>query len=255
MKLPDLVQITRKDRVSEEEFYPAVNAMYEQIWERLLPAQVLTDGLSHTVANNVLTSGDAPVPDCQTCGACCAAVVCVGVRPGEDVESGKYWDVTAGELVVDRYLKREPESFRCASLAGKIGERVSCTIYESRPAICRHFEAGSDRCHALRRAYGLEPFLSLMEMAAANAKLRERRSAEPPQGTIRNAKIEADAESGALQIKALMWDGSLRPIHRYDPAAESWFQFEFEGLTIEQANELIGRRGGKRKRPANRPET
>src|SRR5205085_9638922 len=42
-------------------------------------------------------------------------------------------------------------------------ERTRCEMYELRPRSCRAFEAGSDRCRAVRRAYGLEPPLALSE--------------------------------------------------------------------------------------------
>src|SRR5438874_10163243 len=107
MGTSDFVQITRRDKFSEEEFYPAVHSMYEQIWGNLLPPQLVTDGLSNTIRNNVVTPPDAPIPDCLTCGACCQSLLCVGVRPSDKVHPELCWDITstAGnkEIVVDRY--------------------------------------------------------------------------------------------------------------------------------------------------------
>ena len=170
-----LVQITRRNKIAEDEFLPFVNAMYEQVWGNLLPPQILTHDLSNTVAGNIITPTDEPIPDCITCGACCGSLICVGVNPGNPISSKDCWEITKegenGEFTVDLYIKRNEESFSCSNLEGKIGEKVGCSIYETRPPMCRVFEAGSDRCHAIRRAYGIEPFLSLMEMFEARQKL------------------------------------------------------------------------------------
>lgn len=50
---------------------------------------------------------------------------------------------------------------RCVALVGRPGERVACTIYETRPTPCRefpsHFEDGAPnpKCDALRASIGL----------------------------------------------------------------------------------------------------
>ena len=54
------------------------------------------------------------------------------------------------------------------------------------------FEAGSDKCHALRRAFGFEPFLSLEGMSEAIEKLEAKPEKSEPKETIRDVKfIEA----------------------------------------------------------------
>jgi Fe-S-cluster containining protein len=78
------------------------------------------------------------------------------------------------EIVVDRYMRRDGETLACVALGGSVGEKVECTIYETRPAMCHHFDAGSDRCHAIRRAFFLESFLSIEEMTEAVEKLDSR---------------------------------------------------------------------------------
>lgn len=35
---------------------------------------------------------------------------------------------------------------RCGQLKGKLGDDVSCGVYEDRPAMCKLFEPGSDKC-------------------------------------------------------------------------------------------------------------
>jgi len=239
----EFVQLTRKSKIPEDEFYPAINRMYEHIWQQLMPPQLVTDGLSNTIKNNVVTPADAPVPDCLTCGACCQSLLCVGVRPSDSVDPKIVWDVTVEtggkEIVVDRYLKRNEETLACAALEGTIGERVACTIYETRPVMCHHFDAGSDRCHAIRRAFGIEPFLTLDEMSEATEKLDRQPERYLPEQIIRNAQIRQDNETGEYIIRASLKNGELIEIHRYDPELESWMQFEFDGLSLDGAAKLI----------------
>lgn len=217
-----------------------LDKMYEQIWQNLLPPQILTDSLSNTVAENIITPSDAPIPDCMTCGACCASSPCIGVSPAEKVPVEDFWEITADDgIVVDRFLKRTDETFSCVALEGTIGEQVSCRIYEQRPRACRLFEAGSDKCHALRRAYGIEPFLSLMEMASAVKKLKSESALPASKDTIRNVKIVGRKDTNLLEITVWLEDGSVRKIHTFEPERESWMQFEFDGLTLEQARDLI----------------
>lgn len=243
MNKMDFVQITRQKKIAEKDFYPMIVAMYEQIWQNLLPPQILTNGLTVKRANNVITPPDAPVPDCVTCGVCCGAMLCVGVRPNEQVAEENYWDITikggAGEIVVDRYLRRDAETLACAML--EIGEQKTCKIYESRPRMCRDFDAGSDKCHALRRAYGLEPFLSVEEMMEALQKLDVQPEKSASAEKIKEVKF-IEAENGEMQIRAYLRDGSDKIIHTFDFDKEIWRQFEFDGLTLMQAANLINSR-------------
>jgi hypothetical protein len=108
--------------------------------------------------------------------------------------------------------------------------------------MCRDFEAGSDRCHALRRAVGVEPFLTLEEMAEAKEKLDAKPSKSNPANIIRNAEIRSDDETGRHTIIALMRHGTLKEIHSYDPANETYFQFEFDGLSLDSARKIIDSR-------------
>lgn len=242
MSTSEFVQITRRDRIPETEFYPMVHRMYEHIWTKLLPPQLVTEQLSSRVKNNIVTPHDAPIPDCLTCGACCQSLLCVGVRPSDNVDRERYWEITTesedAELVVDKYLKRNGETLACAALEGMIGEKVACTIYETRPVMCHHFDAGSDRCHAIRRAFGIEPFLKLDEMSEALEKLEQKPVSADPSGVISNAQIKKDADGNHV-INALMKDGTLRQIHSYDPDRETWMQFEFDGLKMSEAQKLI----------------
>src|SRR5687768_10980669 len=95
MNTTQFVQITRQNKIAEKEFYTTISAMYEQIWQNLFPAQILTGGLTTRRDRNVVTPADAPVPDCVACGACCMAMLCVGVRPHEEISAEHYWDIIA----------------------------------------------------------------------------------------------------------------------------------------------------------------
>ena len=52
---------------------------------------------------------------------------------------------------------------RCAALAGRVGERVSCGIHEWRPSPCREFGLrapmglGDEACNRARARHGLAP--------------------------------------------------------------------------------------------------
>lgn len=248
----EFVQIERREKFSEEEFYPMITSMYERIWINLLPPQLVTEDLPTKVSRNIVTPADAPVPDCLTCGACCGAMICVAVNPKDtQTPPEHYWNITTtgerGEITVDRYLRRSGETLACANLGGEIGKEVGCRIYEQRPQMCHVFEAGSDKCHALRRAYGIEPFLTLEEMMSALRKLRAKDAEIVANDTIRDVKISEKAGTNLLEINALMKDGTMQTIHAFDPDVETWQQYQFSGLTLENARDLIKRQNGSAK--------
>jgi uncharacterized protein len=245
MKEGGFVQITRQPRIPEGEFYPMINSMFEEVWQKLMPPQLTMQGLSSTRAKNVATPPDQPVPDCLTCGACCTAFLCVGVRRSDGIDPEDYWDITSdgpsGEIVIDRFLRRDPETKNCVALEGTPGEKVGCRIYEQRPLTCRQFEAGSDRCHALRRAFLFEPFLTLQEMSEAQAAVDGEASAVPDSTVIGSVRFVPE-EDGRIAVRAVMMDRSERIIHSFDAAEESLFQFEFDGLPLSRAEDLIAGR-------------
>lgn len=245
MNKSQLVQITRQSKIAEEDFVPMINAMYEEIWQNLLPPQILTDGLPVKVANNIITPADAPIPDCLDCGACCGSLISVGVRPDENVSAEDYWDITKegryGEIVVNRYLRRNSETFACTALDGEIGVHVGCRIYQDRPKMCHIFEAGSDRCHTIRRAYGIEPFLTIQEMLEAVRKLDAQPESSESAETIASVKFE-ETNAGNLQVKVQLNNNTIQTIHEFNPQDETWRQFEFESLTLSQAANLIASR-------------
>lgn len=241
MEKTDFVQITRQPKIAESEFYPMIYRMYEEIWFSRFPAEIPTKRLTVKRAKNVVTPPDAPIPDCVTCGVCCEMMLCVGVRPHEKVAPEDYWDITVegktGEIVVDRYLRRDGETLACKQLTNDNGKTV-CKIYETRPQMCRDFDAGSDKCHALRRISGLEPYLSNEETDAGIKKLDARPPQAEPAEMIESVKF-IETESGDLQISASLKDGTSKIIHAFNPQNETWRQFEFDSLPLKLAAELI----------------
>ena len=96
---------------------------------------------------------------CLSCGACCASFRVDFSRHEMEDEGGS---VPAG-LAVDvndslcRMRGTDHAAPRCAALAGQIGAKVACGIYEWRPSPCREFEDGSEACDRARRRHGLAP--------------------------------------------------------------------------------------------------
>ena len=121
------------------------------------------------IAQTELTPDPQPSPnddeyDCVACGACCVA----------DYDEPGYAHVTTEDLI--RFSREEEDKFihtesgartvtwhymktardrhgncRCSALSGDVGDRVTCTIYESRPNVCRKFFAGGMACAAARK--------------------------------------------------------------------------------------------------------
>ena len=239
------VQIERRERFTENEFWEMMVALDARKWTNLLPPQLSLEDLPTRRARNFVTPVDAPIPDCLTCGACCTFFFAVGVKPTDDAPPETVWNLTdeSGELIVDSYLKRDAETLFCVSLETTADGQMPCGIYEQRPQTCRNFEAGSDKCHALRRIYGYEPFLTLQEMFDARQVLKTKESEAISPETIRDVKIIRQAE-GNCEIVAEMQSGPKKTIHTFDPNRESWRQFQFSGSTLTDARRMIESQSG-----------
>lgn len=103
------------------------------------------------------TGNADPVPDCLSCGACCASfrvdfAAEELLSTGGQVPDGLAVTVTSHTC---RMRGTDHQPPRCAALTGRVGERAPCGIYEWRPSPCREFEAGSDACWRARRRHGL----------------------------------------------------------------------------------------------------
>jgi Fe-S-cluster containining protein len=96
---------------------------------------------------------------CTACGACCAAfrvdfAVAELQSQGGSVPDGLCVALTPS---LTRLRGTDHQPPRCAALSGRIGDRVSCAIYEWRPGPCRELEPGSDGCEKARLRHGLPP--------------------------------------------------------------------------------------------------
>lgn len=105
---------------------------------------------------------------CQKCGACCSSYrVSFYWREAEASDNlfavpQNFWEEGSGHY---RTMKgtESKHSPKCVALKGKVGEFVSCTIYNNRPSPCRNFEASFEygihkpRCDEARKKHGLSP--------------------------------------------------------------------------------------------------
>lgn len=91
--------------------------------------------------------------DCQSCGLCCRVGYAVPLTPGE---RKKFAANPALAILVNPEcgccMKNVRDGWWCAALRGGRG-RYRCAIYGKRPAVCRRFEPGEDRCLQLRRSH------------------------------------------------------------------------------------------------------
>ena len=250
----------RITRMPMAEFNERVARLDEEKRSRLKPAQLDVTRLTKYVSDSVTVRSGEPIPECITCGACCDIFAVVPMAVAESERLGDFIEVTADpelDVVVDRLVKRDFVTGRCANLRGEIGREIGCSVYELRPSVCRAFEAGSDKCHELRRMYGLEPQLTDEEVALFGPVTRARKI-----GAITNSVCFVDSVSVSMERSEEMpgmyeskrsvnmkivaaVDGDLEnciELHTYNPDQENWLQSEFIGMTIEEARQRIAAR-------------
>jgi uncharacterized protein len=100
---------------------------------------------------------------CQSCGACCAHFR-VSFYWGES--DAAHGGTVPARLTIPinaiyiamRGTDRHPS--HCIALAGKVGEEVSCSIYEQRSSTCKEVMAGDEQCNKARQAYNLNPIIN-----------------------------------------------------------------------------------------------
>jgi Fe-S-cluster containining protein len=123
--------------------------------------------------------------DCVSCGACCC-----NRDQNREIDYDEYVEV----LPRDR-LRKKPELLakltftndkgevhmrlvgvnqRCCALTGRLGESVSCSIYDLRPAVCRRVEPGDDECRKARVERGIDPAPTPARGKAQRSKRSER---------------------------------------------------------------------------------
>ena len=126
MEKSELVQITRQRKIAEEDFGAMINAIYEQIWQNLLPPQILTDDLTSVRANNVVTPPDAPVPDLP--------VPDVPVPDRGEPRRVAGWPVAPDGTVVRIVLTDRPGEQRMVSITadGEVVSAADMSVFMSR---------------------------------------------------------------------------------------------------------------------------
>jgi uncharacterized protein len=248
------VQITR---LPKSRFYEKIFEIDER--QRKLPAQIPLSRLSKLVSERVVADASAPIPDCVPCGACCVYGLVIPINRREPEPLERYIEVTldeAPEVVVERAFARDEADGRCVNLAGEVGVAIGCTVYPDRPQMCRDFDAGSDRCFGYRRMFGIDPPLTDAELTGALEKLDavkqpvkirgiEIRLASKSLTFDRTATDPAKMMVEVLKLKivAHMSDGEIKEIHEFDPARESWYEHELEGMSLATALKTIEERG------------
>jgi Fe-S-cluster containining protein len=106
--------------------------------------------------------------DCRSCGACCVAN-----SDGGDVLTYGYADLTEEDVErLSPHVRRQLHEnliggetrratrakelssgvLACQYLRGTPGQRCSCSIYDTRPEICRTFRVGGTTCKLARLA-------------------------------------------------------------------------------------------------------
>lgn len=249
----NFVQIQRRGRILETEFQELFVTLNQQKTQAVLNQQLPIEKLPIKVSENIVAAKSAEIPDCVTCGACCVFLLCVAVKPTDQTPAVAFWDIINetehGEITVDRFMRRDTETTACASLDGKLGELAMCRIYHDRPKVCREFEAGSDKCRALRRAYKIEPELTAAQKLEAEFRLELARVHQTPALKIVYARIVPHPETHEFVIVALLEDETNLVLHIFDPAKESWLQSEFANQSIFAASEMIAARRADRDSP------
>ena len=84
------------------------------------------------------------IHDCAHCDAVCCRLTVV-LLPGDDIPE-RFTDVTENGLPV---MARDEDGW-CVAIDSS---RMCCSIYETRPQICRRFAMGGPYCQAVREDY------------------------------------------------------------------------------------------------------
>lgn len=247
-------KLTQLTRISKSDYFETIANLKSKLEKDLVAPQIPPERFTKKVAENVLTSKVTPIPDCLTCGVCCVYALSVSVSNSDPTPPENYWEImledSASEIVVNKMLKRTDT--KCDYLGGKIAKNVACQIYEVRPDPCRAFEAGSDRCHAYRRLFALEPPLNDDELLFANEKLRENPFDEKitfvmitekevtTKTVITSESFSSERKTSLLQITAFLGDDQTpHIIHNFNPEEETWLEDDFLAFTLSQAKDLI----------------
>jgi len=94
--------------------------------------------------------------DCMDCGACCG---CYPIFVSEE-DAMKEPKIMAEGILEKNFLRTDRRAYRLHPLpflkaCPFLGEDKLCRIYQTRPEVCRKFEAGSEQCVEARRRLGI----------------------------------------------------------------------------------------------------
>lgn len=107
--------------------------------------------------------------DCTACGACCVSTWDTETYVGVDEKDLNRMLPVIDEGEIDRLVghrddvwqmglytkENEQGHITCVALGGRVGDCVSCSIYEVRPNACRHFRPASLECKLARDEAGI----------------------------------------------------------------------------------------------------
>ncbi|NNF00150.1 MAG: YkgJ family cysteine cluster protein [Pyrinomonadaceae bacterium] len=239
------VQIEKRNSLPRDEFSQFISQKGKQIWENLAAERFPIGELSGRIEKSFITPKDAPVPDCLDCGVCCSAVLTVQVAKSDPTPDELLWEITIEgknrSVTVDKTMRRIGENGRCIALEGELGKSISCNIYEKRPNLCRLFDAGSDKCHALRRAFGFEPPLEDQEIMNTMMHLISREPKPEADQTIYHSQISETDKADVFEITVLLEDETEKTLHTFDINDEQWLENDFITLTFGEAVELVSK--------------
>lgn len=92
---------------------------------------------------------------CQQCGACCAAFrVSFYWAEAPDLAESLVEQLSPARACMRGTNQATPH---CNALQGRVGRKVSCSVYAQRPSPCREVEPGDDKCRRARAVHGLLP--------------------------------------------------------------------------------------------------
>jgi hypothetical protein len=101
-------------------------------------------------------------PECLSCGACCFSQLETYVRVTGDDHARLGDDVATLVRFVDNRAFMAMTGGHCAALrVDHATARFVCSVYETRPAICRELARGSPECAGERATKADRPLLAL----------------------------------------------------------------------------------------------
>ncbi|MGE8682923.1 MAG: YkgJ family cysteine cluster protein [Acinetobacter sp.] len=101
-----------------------------------------------------------PTPDaCLSCGACCAYYR-VSFYWAEGLNMPEHFTEPVS-AVYSCMAGTNQGTPRCIALGGKVGQAVSCQMYEARSSSCKEVQIADEKCNKARIAHQLIPFVPL----------------------------------------------------------------------------------------------